>query len=144
MKKKFIATLGVVSLLTLSGCGDSSAPEKAAAPAAPAPATTAPAAPADKPAPAAAAAQPAGGNGGALFQTNCFACHGPATAAALNAPAIGDKAAWKDRIAKGVDALYATAINGSATNPVMAPRGGTGLSDEELKAAVDYMVAESQ
>ena len=144
MSKKIITVIGMVSLLGLSGCGDSSAPEKAAAPAAPA-STTAPATEAAPTKATAPAAAPAGGaDGASLFQTNCFACHSPATAAALNAPAIGDKAAWKDRIAKGVDALYAVAINGSATNPVMAPRGGTGLSDDELKAAVDYMVAQGQ
>jgi len=78
------------------------------------------------------------------FAAGCFACHSPATAAAVGAPGMGDKAAWAPRIAKGMDALYATAINGSATNPLMMPRGGTGLSDDALKAVVDYMVAQSK
>ncbi len=78
------------------------------------------------------------------FAAGCFACHSPATAAAVGAPGMGDKAAWAPRIAKGMDVLYATAINGSATNPLMMPRGGTGLSDDALKAVVDYMVAQSK
>ncbi len=78
------------------------------------------------------------------FNTFCFACHSPATAAAVNAPGLGDKAAWAPRIAKGMAALYATSINGSATNPLMLPRGGSTLSDDQLKAVVDYMVAQSR
>ncbi len=78
------------------------------------------------------------------FMAGCFACHSPATAAAVGAPALGDKAGWAPRIAKGMDALYAVAINGSATNPIMLPRGGTTYSDDQLKALVDYMVAQSK
>ncbi|MBC8519279.1 MAG: c-type cytochrome [Gammaproteobacteria bacterium] len=78
------------------------------------------------------------------YAAGCFACHSPATAAAVGAPGVGDKTAWAPRIAKGMDALYATAINGSPTNPLMMPRGGTGLSDDALKAVVDYMVAQSK
>ncbi|MBT7307808.1 MAG: hypothetical protein HN842_06295 [Gammaproteobacteria bacterium] len=60
------------------------------------------------------------------------------------APGVGDKAAWAPRIAKGMDALYHTAINGSTVNPVMMPRGGSPLKDSELKAVVDHMVAQSK
>lgn len=74
----------------------------------------------------------------------CNSCHNPAVAPALAAPGVGDKAAWAPRIAKGMDALYGTAINGSATNPVMMPRGGSSLSDDKLKAVVDYMVNQSK
>ncbi len=78
------------------------------------------------------------------FSAGCFACHSPATAAAVGAPGIGDKAAWAPRIAKGMDVLYAVSINGSATNPLMLPRGGTQFSDDQLKAIVDYMVSQSK
>ncbi len=74
----------------------------------------------------------------------CNSCHNIAVAPALQAPGVGDKAAWAPRIAKGMDALYATAINGSTVNPVMMPRGGSSLSDDKLKAVVDYMVAQSK
>ncbi len=74
----------------------------------------------------------------------CNSCHFSAVAPALGAPGLGDKAAWAPRIAKGMDALYNTAINGSTVNPVMMPRGGSALSDDALKAVVDYMVNQSK
>lgn len=72
------------------------------------------------------------------YTTTCAACHG---AGIMGAPKVGDKAAWKPRIAKGKPGLYASAINGVK---MMPPRGGNpGLKDDELKAIVDYMVAKS-
>ena len=65
----------------------------------------------------------------------CAVCHGTGV---LNAPKLGDKAAWDPRLAKGVDQLYASAINGIGTMP---PKGGRlDLSDDEVKKAVDYML----
>ena len=78
------------------------------------------------------------------YMANCNSCHNIAIAPALQAPGVGDKAAWAPRVAKGMDALYATSINGSTVNPVMMPRGGSSLNDEKLKAVVDYMVAKSK
>jgi cytochrome c5 len=55
------------------------------------------------------------------------------------APKFGDKAAWAPRIAQGKNALYASALKGKAAMP---PKGGnTALSDDAVKAAVDYMIA---
>ncbi len=71
-----------------------------------------------------------------LVQTNCIACHGAATAAALGAPAIGDAAAWSDRLGKGLDTLVSNAINGINTMP---PRGGSSLSDDDMRSAVEFM-----
>ena len=72
------------------------------------------------------------------YTTPCAACHG---AGIMGAPKVGDKAAWKPRVAKGKPALYTSAINGVK---MMPPRGGNpGLKDEELKAIVDYMIAKS-
>ncbi len=131
-------------LQSLGGAAAAPAPVVEAA-AEPAAAPAAEAAPAEVAAPAAAPAASGGAaDGEGMFMASCNSCHNIAMAAALGAPGVGDKAAWKDRIANGMDALYATAINGSATNPVMAPRGGSALSDDELKAVVDYMVAHSQ
>lgn len=78
--------------------------------------------------------------GGAETYTQaCAACH--ATGAA-GAPKLGDKAAWEPRLAQGNDALYAAVINGKGAMP---PKGGqTQLSDDAVKAAVDYMIAESK
>jgi len=70
--------------------------------------------------------------------SSCAACHGAGVA---GAPAFGDVAAWTERVAKGIDALYANAINGyQGSAGYMPPKGGNAaLSDESVKAAVDYM-----
>ena len=71
--------------------------------------------------------------------TACAACH---DAGVLNAPKLGDKAGWSARIAKGADALYASAINGIGTMP---PKGGRAdISDDDIKRAVDYMLESVQ
>jgi cytochrome c5 len=59
---------------------------------------------------------------------------------------VGNAAAWAPRIAAGADSLYANAINGfQGTSGVMPGKGGnSALSDAEVKAAVDYMVSQSQ
>ena len=81
----------------------------------------------------------AAGGGKSVYDATCMACH--ATGAA-GAPKLGDKAAWADRIAKGKETLFNHAINGFKGMP---PKGGNaGLSDEEVKAAVEYIVAESK
>ena len=78
-------------------------------------------------------------DGAATYKQACFACH---DTGAANSPKIGDKAAWGPRIAQGKDALYASALNGKNTMP---PKGGRAdLSDDAVKAAVDYIVAQSK
>lgn len=77
--------------------------------------------------------------GKTLYETNCHVCH---TAGVAGAPIFGDKDAWSVRISKGVDALYASSINGLGAMP---PKGGAvAASDEDVKAAVDYMIANAQ
>ena len=74
--------------------------------------------------------------GKATYTTACFACHGTGAA---GAPVLGKKDAWTNRISQGIDTLYSHAINGFKGMP---PKGGAiSLSDEEVKAVVDYMVA---
>lgn len=85
--------------------------------------------------PVAAAAAPAAGGGEGTFKGVCSACHG---AGVLGAPKFGDKAAWAPRIAKGVDALYTSALKGK--NAMPAKGGNAALADADVKAAVDYMV----
>lgn len=76
-------------------------------------------------------------DGEAIYASaGCAACHATGVA---GAPALGDADAWAPRIDQGIDALYASVIEGKG---VMPPRGGSSASDEELHAAVDYMVAE--
>jgi len=89
-----------------------------------------------------AAAPAAGGavDGKATYQSACFACHGTGAA---GAPKAGDKAAWGPRIKKGAATLHEHALKGfQGKSGVMPAKGGNaGLSDEAVKAAVDYMVS---
>ena len=74
-------------------------------------------------------------NGEAVYQQVCAACH---TAGVLNAPKPGDTAAWEPRLAKGIDVMYANAINGVGAMP--AKGGRVDMSDDAIKAAVDYLL----
>lgn len=69
----------------------------------------------------------------------CAACH--ATGAA-GAPVTGNAGDWAARIAKGTDALYNNAING--INAMPARGGNSALSDDNVKAIVDYMLDQSK
>lgn len=73
----------------------------------------------------------------------CTACHSTGVA---GAPKVGDKAAWEPRIAQGTEVLYKHAIGGfTGKSGTMPPKGGrTDLSDDEVKAAVDYMVSKAK
>jgi cytochrome c5 len=90
----------------------------------------------------AAAATPAR-DGQQVYQASCVACH---DAGVAGAPKVGDKGQWAKRVAKGRDALYASAVNGVQSSAgVMPAKGGNpALSDAEVKAAVDYMVGRSR
>ena len=119
------------------------AAEGAAAAAAPAPAAVVEPAPVQvAAAPAAAAAAPpavvtvAAGAGEALYKQACTACH---AAGIAGAPKSGDKAAWASRVGLGVDALTASVIKGKG---IMPARGGSAGSDAEIKASVEYMLAQ--
>ena len=82
-------------------------------------------------------------SGEATYKAACFACHGAGVA---GAPKLGDKAAWKDRIAQGKDKLYEHAIKGfKGKTGVMPAKGGRAdLKDADVKAAVDYMAAQAK
>ena len=102
-----------------------------AAPVAVQPVVTAPAAPAAAP----KLAADAGKN---LYSTACMVCHGAGVA---GSPKFGDKAAWAPRIAQGASVLYEHSIKGfQGKAGIMPPKGGSSASDDEVKAAVDYMV----
>jgi len=125
---------------------ESAATTPAAAPAAanPTPAASASAGSA----PAAAASAPAAANaasadaGKKLYEATCQACHGTGVA---GAPKQGDKAAWAPRIQQGNAVLYEHAIKGfQGKAGVMPPKGGSSATDEDVKAAVDYMTAASK
>ncbi|MDX1594229.1 MAG: c-type cytochrome [Gammaproteobacteria bacterium] len=83
-------------------------------------------------------------DGKATYEAVCSACHNPAVAPTMKSPALGNKDDWAPRIAKGMDALYNSAINGVPGTAMVAKGGNPNLSDEEVKAAVDYMVSQSK
>jgi cytochrome c5 len=91
-------------------------------------------------APAPAAAAPAKVDGKAIYEGACIACHGAGIA---GAPKFGDKAAWAPRIKQGIDVLHDHALKGfSGKAGMMPPKGGRmDFTDEQVKAAVDHMVA---
>jgi cytochrome c5 len=74
-----------------------------------------------------------------VYQKSCAMCHNSGVA---GAPKLGDKDAWSPRIAEGTDSLYSVAIKGKGAMP--AKGGNAALSDDEVKAAVDYMIEESK
>lgn len=69
----------------------------------------------------------------------CGACHGPGLA---GAPMTGDTAAWSARVNSGIESMNNNAINGYQGDAGFMPaKGGrTDLSDDEIIAAVQYMV----
>ena len=77
-------------------------------------------------------------NGETVYNGACAACH---AAGIAGAPTTGDAGIWAERIAKGMEVLYANANNGIGAMPA---RGGQSLSDEEVMAAVDFMVEASK
>ena len=119
------APAAVAAMSNAAGAAVSAAP--AAAAAATAAVTTA----------VSAAAKPAAtaDAGKKVYDTYCMACH---AAGVAGAPKFGDKAAWAPRIATGMDALYASVIKGKGAMPA---KGGSPASDDEIKAAVQFMVA---
>lgn len=82
-------------------------------------------------------ASDAGIDGAAIYAGACMACH---AAGVAGAPIPGSDA-WAERAAKGADAMVANAISGMG--PIMQPKGGRAdLSDDEVKAAVEHMLAQ--
>ena len=82
-----------------------------------------------------------GSSGESVYNGLCVNCHGIAALAAM-IPQTGDAAVWGARIDKGIDILYGNAINGYTGELGMMPAkgGNPALSDEEVKAAVDYII----
>lgn len=74
-------------------------------------------------------------DGKGTYSASCAACH---VSGVAGAPKFADKDAWKARIAQGESTLFDHAINGFKGMP--AKGGNTSLSDDDVKAAVTYMV----
>lgn len=79
-----------------------------------------------------------------IWLGTCGNCHARGVA---GAPLIGDTAAWAPRIVQEPAVLHAHAIDGyvGPDGTMMPARGGNpSLTDAQVRAAVDYMVAASQ
>jgi cytochrome c5 len=78
-------------------------------------------------------------DGSVIYGNLCSACH---TSGAGGAPKL-EKAAWTARIAQGVDTLHQHAIVGYTGSAGMMPAkgGNPALTDEQVIATVDWMVA---
>ena len=80
-----------------------------------------------------------GANGKSIYDASCVACHGAGVA---GAPKLGDQAAWAPRLKQGTQTLYQAALKGKGAMP---PKGGNmALAEGDVKAAVDFMAAQSK
>ena len=92
----------------------------------------------DMPAAEATASEDLAVNVGAeLYNKQCMACHATGL---LNAPKLGDAAAWAPRIEKGVDTLANHSANGFNQMPAQAYNG---VTEDQIRQAVEYMIAEA-
>ncbi|MDH3280209.1 MAG: c-type cytochrome [Gammaproteobacteria bacterium] len=82
-------------------------------------------------------------SGETVYTSSCAACH---AAGVAGAPKLGDAGAWSARLAQGNDVLYEHAIKGYQGSAGLMPAkgGNANLSDDEVKAAVDHMVANAK
>ena len=143
MKKQTLLIV-IASLALLSGCGGKN--KEVAVPAA---AATPDAAAAPKPPsapqpnevkPQTVAAAPDLATGEKVYKGTCSICH---RSGLKGAPRMGKKQDWEARLAQGNEVLYDRAINGYIGKKGSMPSRGSNarLSENEVKAAVDYMVA---
>ena len=80
-------------------------------------------------------------SGESVYNEACMACH---SSGAGGAPIVGEVDQWSERIAKGRDALHTSGLKGVEGTSMMAKGGRADLSDEQVMAAVDYMIDNSQ
>lgn len=134
MLKQFVVIGSCVLMLAACGKNEPSAPAEQPA--------SAPAAAAAASAPAAAVAEVSNPAGEKTFKSVCSMCH---QSGAAGAPVLGNKNDWSPRIAQGKDTLYKHALEGfSGQKGAMPAKGGNpSLSDADVKAAVDFMVAKA-
>jgi cytochrome c5 len=119
--------LAALAATLLAACGQDSAKQAAAPAPAAAPVAAAPV----------AAANAAGES---TYKKVCALCHASGVA---GAPIPGNKDDWAPRVAQGKDVLYKHSIEGyTGAKGMMPARGGNpNLSDDDMKAAVDYMLS---
>lgn len=70
-----------------------------------------------------------------LYETQCKACH---EGGLLGAPKFGNKAEWEPHLAKDIETLHMHSAKGFNKMP---PQANDKVSEAQVHAAVDYMVA---
>jgi cytochrome c5 len=75
-----------------------------------------------------------------IYKDKCSTCH---DAGLASAPRIGDKVEWARRNRQGTDALYKAALQGKPNTAMMAKGGFNELSDAQVTAVVDYLLAQA-
>ena len=116
-KKIFSVPLAAITLgLALTGCGNDGSPSSGTKPV-----NVAALVPADK-------------EIADIYNRSCRSCH---TIASTTAPLTGDTAAWEPRMARGMDAMLDSVINGSGGMP---PFGLCMDCDvEQFEALINFM-----
>lgn len=77
--------------------------------------------------------------GETVYKQHCAICH---NVGAGGSPIVGDVAHWKPLLMSGVENLYQLAFSGAGAMP---PKGGCEFcSQEDIEAAVDYMILKSR
>lgn len=74
------------------------------------------------------------------YENLCTLCHLPGI---HGAPKIGDREEWTKRLRPGLNTVYRNAIEGIPSTVMIAKGGHSELSDAEIRAVVDYMIAAS-
>jgi cytochrome c5 len=74
-----------------------------------------------------------------IYERVCSACHDNGVAGAIK---ITDKATWRSHIHHGIDHMVESVVKGKGTMP--ARGGDPNLTDEEIEAAVHYIVEQMQ
>ena len=83
-------------------------------------------------------------DGKEIYDHLCTSCH---TSGVAGAPKLGNKAMWGPRIAEGLDTLIKHATDGyhGPDGNFMPPKGGNpALTDEQVKAAVTWIVGQAK
>jgi len=79
-------------------------------------------------------------SGEEVYRNRCSLCH---AGGAGGAPRFQNRDEWGPRAAQGKLTLYQSALKGKPNTAMMARGGFRDLSEDEVMAAVDYMVAQA-
>src|SRR5262245_9764047 len=75
-----------------------------------------------------------------VYKARCSLCH---AGGAAGAPKLGNREDCEPRAARGRLALYQSALKGKPNTAMMARGGFRDLSEDEVMAAADYMIAQA-